>query len=273
MQIHSTVRAQQASRPAPANSPQEKSETGSADTVELSGDKKSAKEWADWVKARSTLTGLIEPLGITVGFLQTPAESLHMFGQTGSALVHGDFGKMSHGFDQIADKAYHPNGVGGAIYRSAQGVEAVTGGAVGALEVYAGMESKDKFLMMMGGADLVGALGSASRAASMDGVALGLGVASTVGRTALVAANLDKFSRTQKVKTFLDAGGSVASSMVKSGFLVTPAIAVMSVCGLGQLAYMNVPSVRGKADKMLDRVFGPEKKPSDVSTTPEGPQE
>lgn len=269
MQIRSTVRPSSVSTAHQARvTSDESAGEGPQDTVDLSTGKKDAKYWAERVKARSTLTGLIEPLGITVGFLQTPGETLEMFGQTGSALLHGNLGKASEGFEKIAYKGYHPEGVGGAVYRSAQGIEAVTGGAVGALEVYAGMESKDKFLVMMGGADLVGALGSASRAASMDGLALGLSVASTVGRTALVATNLDKFSRTQKVKTFLDAGGSVASSMMKSGIWVTPAMAVMTACGLGQLAYMNVSSVRGKADKVLDRVFGPESEPKADQSRP-----
>lgn len=232
----------------------------------LATEKRSAKEWADVVKARGTLVGLVEPLGVTVGYLQTPGETFEMVKDTASALWSGDYQGMSEGIDRLAYKGYHPDGVGGAIYRSAQGLKAVTEGAVGALEVYAGITSNDKFLTAMGGTDLVEAASKATRAFQLDGVSLGLSVAANVGRTVLVASNLDKFSRTQKMKTFLDAGSSVASSMVKSGILVTPALAVMSVCGLGQLAYMNVPAVRGKVDRLLDTAFGAEKKAAAGST-------
>lgn len=239
-------------------------EEASTDTVQLvvsGGKKRSAKELADVVKARATLVGLIEPLGVTLGYLQTPEETFGLVKDTASAMWARDYQGMSDGIDRLAYKGYHPTGVGGAVYRSSQVMKAVTEGAVGALEIYAGVTSNDKFLTAMGGADMVEAASKAARAAQWDGVSLGLSVAANVGRTVLVASNLDKFSRTQKMKTFLDAGASVASSMVKSGFLVTPALAVMSVCGLGQLTYMNVPAVRNKIDGLLDKTFGEEKKP------------
>lgn len=260
MQIRSTVRPGMRTQrrvAAPLASPPE----AASQSVAAGESGRSAKEWADVMKARGTLVGLVEPLGVTVGYLQTPGESFTMVKDTLSSLWSGDYQGVSDGIDKLAYKGYHPEGVGGAIYRSAQGLKAVTEGAVGALEVYAGITSNDKFLTAMGAADLVEACSKATRAFQFDGVSLGLSVAANFGRTALVAANLNKFSRTQKMKTFLDAGSSVASSMVKSGILVTPALAVMSVCGLGQLAYMNVPPVRTRVDGVLDRALGAKREP------------
>lgn len=223
---------------------------------------RTAGEWADLVKQRSTLTGLVEPLGVTVGYLSQATENLSVLADGGSALLSGDFDGVGESLSTLVDKGYNPEGLGGAIYNSALALKTVSGALVGGLEIYAGVKSQDKYLTMMGGADLVGAMGHGARLIDLDGTALGLSIASTAAKTALVLTKPEKYSRTQKVKTILDAGGSVASSMLKSGFLVVPALGVSAVAGVGQIAYMNHDGFRGRVDGLIDRVFGPEKSTS-----------
>ena len=225
-------------------------------------DGQTAKEWADKVKQRSTLVGLVEPAGVVLGYLNNPLLNLRTLADGGSALLKGDFGKVGNSLGTLVDRGYNPQGVGGVVYNSAQAIQAVSGAAVGGLEVYAGLKSGDNYLAMMGGADLLGAAGTTALIFNWDAAALGLSVTSNVAKTALVLSKPEKFSRTQKVKTILDSSGAVASSMLKSGILTVPALGIAAVAGLGQLAYMNLDGFRGKVDKVIDKVIGPEKKPA-----------
>jgi len=225
--------------------------------VELGG--RSAADWADLVKQRSTLVGLVEPAGVVLGYLQNPLLNLRTLADGGSALLHGNFGEVGEALSTLVDRGYNPEGIGGVVYNSAQAMKALSGAAVGGLEVYAGVKSGDKYLAMMGGADLLGAAGTTALIFNWDAASLGLSVTSNVAKTALVLSKPEKYSRTQKVKTILDSSGAVASSMLKAGFLTVPALGVSAVAGLGQLAYMNHEGFRGKVDGVIDKVFGPEK--------------
>ena len=227
--------------------------------VEGLPDGKTAAEWADLVKQRSTLVNLVEPAGVVVGYLSNPLMNLKTLADGGSALIRGDFGGAGDALGTLVDRGYNPTGVGGAIYNSAQVIQTLSGAAVGSLEVYAGVKSGDKYLAYMGGADLVGAAGNAALLMNMDGVSLGLSIASNVARTGLVLAKPEKYSRTQKVKSILDSSGAVASSMLKAGILTVPALGVSAVAGMGQLAYMNHEGFRNRVDKVIEKIFGPEK--------------
>lgn len=256
MLIHSTRRLPPVSAVIP---PQQKVEDEVPDSP-----KKSPTEWVDFIKRRSTLTGLVEPAGVTIGLISNPMLNLGSVAEAGSALIKGDFGGVGASLTEVVDRAYNPTGVGGAIYSSALGITALTGAVVGGLEVYAGVQNDDKYLTMMGIADLVGASSNVSRLVDMDGVALGLATASTVAKTALVLCKPKQFSRTQKVKTMLDATGSVSSALLKSGMLVPPALILSAVTGMGQTAYMNHAGFRGKVDDILDKVFGADKAPIEI---------
>jgi hypothetical protein len=223
-------------------------------------DGKTAAEWADTVKQRSTLVNLVEPVGVVVGYLSHPLMNLKTLADGGSALIRGDFGGVGDSLGTLVDRGYNPDGVGGVIYNSAQVAQAVSGAAVGSLEVYAGLMNNDKYLAMMGGADLLGAAGNAALVANWDAASLGLSMTSNAAKMALVLGKPDKYSRTQKVKTILDSSGAVASSMLKAGFLTVPALGVSAVAGVGQIAYMNHEGFRNKVDKVLDKIFGPEKR-------------
>lgn len=221
--------------------------------------KRSAEDWIDIIKQRSTLTGLVEPLGVTVGYLSQPLTNLKTVAEVGSALFSGDLGAVGAGVETLVDRAYNPHGLGGIIYNSALGIKTATGTLVGGLEVYAGLDTGNKYLVAMGVADLVGASASGCRLFDLDGVALGLSVASNLARTTMVLVKPEQYSRTQKVKTFLDAGGSIASNAMQSGFLVLPALLMTSVTGVGQIAYMNHEGFRNKVDGWLDKIFKPDK--------------
>jgi hypothetical protein len=220
---------------------------------------KTAAEWADTVKQRSTLVNLVEPAGVIVGYLSNPLLNLKTLADGGSALLKGNFGEVGDALGTIVERGYNPEGVGGAIYNSAQVLQTITGAAVGGLEVYAGLKTDDKFLTMMGGADLLGAAGNVALIANWDAASLGLSITSNVAKTALVLGKPKNFSRTQKVKSILDSSGAVASSMLRAGFLTVPALGVSAVAGIGQIAYMNHDGFRNRVDKVIDKVFGPEK--------------
>ena len=230
-----------------------------SDEVKGLPDGKTAAEWADLVKQRSTLVNLVEPAGVVVGYLSNPLMNLRTLADGGAALIKGDFGEAGDALGTLVERGYNPEGVGGAIYDSAQAIQAVSGAAVGGLEVYAGLMNDDKYLAMMGGADLMSAAGNAALIANWDAAALGLSITSNVAKTALVLAKPEKFSRTQKVKSILDSSGAMASSMMKAGFLTVPALGVTAVAGIGQIAYMNHDGFRERVDKVLDKLFGPDK--------------
>lgn len=217
--------------------------------------KKSAEEWIDTIKSRSTLVGLVEPVGVAVGFVSQPMLNLRTLGEGASSIFKGDFGQAGEALNSLVGRAYDPHGIGGKIYDSAQVISAVTGAAVGGLEIYAGLKTKNKYLAMMGGADLVGAAGTTATLMDANGLGLALSIASTATKTGLVLARPKEYTRTQKVKTLLDASGSLASAMLKNGFLVAPALAVSAVAGVGQIAYMNHPGFRNKVDAIIDKIF------------------
>lgn len=217
------------------------------------------------MKQRSTLVNLIEPAGVIVGYLSEPMTNLKTLAEGGSALIKGDFGGTGEALSTLVERGYNPKGVGGALYNSAQAIQAVSGALVGGLEVYAGVKSKDKYLAYMGGADLMGAAGATALLANKDGLSFGLSVASNATRLGLVIAKPEKYSRTQKVKAVLDSSGAVASSMLKAGLLVVPALGVSAVAGMGTVAYMNHEGFRDKVDHMLDKIFKP---PTELFTKP-----
>ena len=256
MVISSTKRAK---RPSPSKP---RTATPKKELIKVDGlpDGKTAAQWADVVKQRSTQVNLVEPAGVVVGYLSHPLMNLKTLADGGSALIHGNFGEAGEALGTLVDRGYNPTGVGGAIYNSAQVIQTISGAAVGGLEIYAGIKSEDKYLAFMGGADLVGAAGNAALLMNLDGASLGLSIASNVAKTGLVLAKPEKYSRTQKVKSILDSSGAVASSMLKAGILTVPALGVSAVAGMGQLAYMNHEGFRNRVDKVIDKIFGPEKK-------------
>lgn len=220
-------------------------------------EQKSASDWIDTIKQRSTLVGLVEPAGTVVGIVSQPMLNLRTIGDGAGALFTGDFQGAGAAVSTVVDRAYNPQGLGGKIYSSGTAIKALSGAAVGGLEVYAGLKSNNKYLTMMGGADLLGAASHVANIADAGGLALGLSIASTASKVGLVLAKPKEFSRTQKVKTILDGSGSVASAMLKNGFLVGPALGVTAVAGIGQMAYMNHPGFRKAVDGILDRIFPP----------------
>ena len=87
------------------------------------------------MKQRSTLVNLIEPAGVIVGYLSEPMTNLKTLAEGGSALIKGDFGGTGEALSTLVERGYNPKGVGGALYNSAQAIQAVSGALVGGLEV------------------------------------------------------------------------------------------------------------------------------------------
>ncbi|MEW6282914.1 MAG: hypothetical protein AB1758_30155, partial [Candidatus Eremiobacterota bacterium] len=135
----------------------------STPTLPARGDEISeGRRIADEIKKRSTLVGLVEPLGVTVGLLSNPVENFHSLQTIATSLWHGDTSGAGAEIGRLVDRSMHPEGVGGVIYKSGLSLRAAVDGLVGGLEVYQGVKRRDPFLGMMGAADLVS--GSASAA-------------------------------------------------------------------------------------------------------------
>lgn len=254
MLIKTSLIAQPKPSPKHSGESQVTRKTPPADSTSQPKPTRTPEQWADLIKERSTLVGLAEPVGVVTGLLSQPMDNLRIVGDGASALVKGDMGGVNRSIDQISERALNPTGIPGGIYHSALVLRAASGLAVGGIEVYAGMKSKNPYLTAMGGADILGGLGTAALVGDLNGLALGLNLTATVAKTGLVLAKPKEYSRTQKVKTILDAGGSAASSMIKSGIMVTPALGVAAVAGVGQIAYMNHEGFRGRVDAILDRL-------------------
>lgn len=210
---------------------------------------------ADKIKQRSTLVGLVEPAGITLGVASHPMENLASLSLIASSAFHGHLGEAGHEVSQLVDRAMNPEGAAGIIYKSGLGLRAAVDGVVGGLELYQGVKNQDKYLKWMGAADLVTCASTASVAAGQPIVGLGLGLAAAASKTYLVLRNPDEYSRIQKVKTLFDAAGTLSSGMLKAGVLIGPALVMNAVFGPTQMLYMNNEGFRKKADKVIDWVI------------------
>jgi len=214
-----------------------------------------AENIVDEIKARSTLVALVQPTAWVSQLASHPAKTSQILAGIGGSVVHGNFGEAGKQLGGMLDDAMHPTGVPGFIYKSGLYMQAGVDTLVGGVEVYAGVRDKDKFLLMMGGADLVGAGSSYAFALGGTGVALGLNIASNVSRAALVLINPDKFSRIQKAKTFFDGMASVSAGLMKAGVASVPALAGYVGFGVTQILYMNNAGFRGKVDAAVDWVM------------------
>jgi hypothetical protein len=210
---------------------------------------------ADQIKSRATLVGLIEPAGITLGLAMTPMQTWDSVSTIASAAFHGNMGDAGKEVGELVDRAMHPGGMAGVVYKSGLGLRAAVDGVVGGLELYQGFKNNDKYLKWMGAADMVTCASTASVAVGQPIVGLGLGLTAAAAKTYLVLKNPDEYSRIQKVKTLFDAAGAVSSGMLKAGFFIGPALAMNAVFGPTQMLYMNNEKFREKADKVIDWVL------------------
>ena len=197
----------------------------------------------------------MEPAGIVLGVATHPTENFHAVQTIAGAVFHGHLGEAGHGVSQLVDKAMHPDGVAGVVYKSGLGLRAAVDGVVGGLELYQGIQNDDQYLKWMGAADLVTCAATSSVALGAPMVGLGLGLAASAAKTYLVLANPEEYSRIQKVKTLFDAAGCVSSGMLKAGILIGPALVMNAVFGPTQMLYMNNEKFRARADQVIDWVI------------------
>lgn len=207
---------------------------------------------ADKIKQRSTLVGLVEPAGITLGLVSNPLENLESLRLIASSALHGDLGGAGREVTELVDRAMTPDGVAGLVYKSGLGLRAAVDGVVGGLELYHGIKNNDRYLRLMGVADLTSGVSTAAMAAGAPLVGLGLGLAAAAGKTYLVLKTPEEYSRIQKMKTLFDAAGAVSSGLLRSGVLIGPALVANAVLGPTQMLYMNHEGFRARADKAID---------------------
>lgn len=212
----------------------------------------SARAWADTIKQRSTLVGLVQPAGILVGLAANPMASVTAAESIAGSVVHGNLGAAVGQLKQQVIRATHPTGVGGIIFRSGLSLGAATDSTVGVLEMCGGLHAKDKYLAMMGGADLLTGASEAAMAAGIGIPAVALSVAAASAKTALVLARPHQYSRIQKVKTLCDAAQAVSTSMILAGVGVVPAMAVDALVGPAEMLYMNSRRFRAGVDHLID---------------------
>lgn len=208
----------------------------------------------DELKRRSTLIGAVQPVTMFGGLAQHPLQTWDTLSHIGSAAVHGDFSTAGAHIGDLGEKLTHPDGIAGGIYRGTLFLETGAGAAIGGLEVYQGIKNKDKFLGIMGGADLLSAGSALAFALSGSIPAFALGIASTATKVGLVLARSKDYSRIQKIKVLSDAAGSIPSLMLKAGMMPLPAMIGNAVIGPAQLLYMNSTWVQKKVDKAIDWV-------------------
>lgn len=208
----------------------------------------------DELKRRSTLIGAVQPVTMFGGLAQHPLQTWDTLSQIGSATLHGDFSSAGTQIGDLGKRLTHPDGIAGGIYRGTLFLETGAGAAIGGLEVYQGIKNHDKFLGIMGGADLLSAGSALGFALSGSAPAFALGLASTATKVGLVLARPNDYSRTQKIKVLTDAAGSIPSLMLKAGILPLPAMIGNAVIGPAQLLYMNSTWVQTRVDKAIDWV-------------------
>ncbi|MGE0496175.1 MAG: hypothetical protein AB7S38_43625 [Vulcanimicrobiota bacterium] len=216
---------------------------------------RSGRDLADKIKQRSTLVGLVEPAGMVLGAATQPLETLATFGDIASSVIHGDFGEAGSHLTGFVDDVLRPEGIGGIVYKSGLGLTAAVNTAVGGLELYEGLKNQDKYLALMGGADLLGAVSNVALMAGAPVPAMGINIVSQAGKVFLVLKNQSEFSRIQKAKTLFDAAGTVSSSLLRTGLATGPALVGNAVFGVGQILYMNHEGFRTRVDHLLDKIL------------------
>ena len=239
------------SSPAPSvNGP----EPGVAPSDDVEKRRSDGRKLIDELKRRSTLIGAVQPLTMFGGLAEHPVQTWDALGHIGSSALHGDFSTSGHQIGELGQKLTHPDGVAGGVYRGTLFLETGTGALIGGLEVYHGVKNKDKYLGIMGGADLLSAGSALGFALSGSTAAFGLGLASTATKVGLVLAHPKDYSRVQKIKVLTDAAGSIPSLMLKAGVLPVPAMIGNAIIGPGQLLYLNSPWVQTRVDHAIDWV-------------------
>lgn len=222
------------------------------------------RKLVDKVKSRAALTGYC---GTAAGFFnlaRNPVETWDGITSIATTLLHGQVTGVGVHVGALVHLANHPSGLGRLAFNGALGLQSISSSTVGSLELYQGFKNRDWFLAKMGMADMVGAAAAATLAAGAPTAALTMSVVSSAAMVALVATNPREYSRIQKVATICDATVTTGFVCMMSGFAVLPAVAATTLTSLAGTLYMNVPSIRRRADKLIDGVlarFRPHPKP------------
>lgn len=214
--------------------------------------RKIGRRIADEVKRRSSLANLVEPAGMILGLLSTPAQTFREVGEIAGSVTHGKFGPAQKQIGEFVGKIFHPHGIGGAVFASGLSVQAASGGIVGLVEAYHGIKNHDKYLGAMGGVDLLSAGGPILMMAHEPLTALGIFVFCALSKAGLVLAKRKEYSRIQKANAVFNLVGAVSFALLQAGLAVVPALAISAIETPIEILYMNSRRFQRRVDKAVD---------------------
>ncbi|MBM3461089.1 MAG: hypothetical protein FJX76_03210 [Armatimonadetes bacterium] len=214
-----------------------------------------ALDTVDDIKARSTLVALVQPAAWITELASHPAQTGAVLAQVGSNLASGNIGAAGAALGGLLGQAVNPTGIARGVYMTGLYMQAGVDALVGAVELHAGFRDNNNALKLMAGADFIGSASSVAFALGNGGTALGLNLASSGARLALIVARPQDYSRIQKAKTVFDGIASASSALMKAN--IAPVAGLVGYIGFGvtQIVYMNNAGFRGRVDAAVDWVI------------------
>lgn len=208
----------------------------------------------DTLKRRSSIVNMLDPVAMTLSLVSKPLETFSSVTHIAGAVFSGQTSDAQAQIESLVHRAVHPVAPYSYAYKGGQVLGAVVDGTVGALEIAQGVRHGDPYMGMMGMADVLGGTASAVVAAGFPGTSLVMTLAAAGAKSGVVLANPGGFTRVQKMKTCFDASFAVATSMLRAGVGVVPALGAQALLATTELAYMNHEGFQQGADAAIDWV-------------------
>ncbi|MHB2016437.1 MAG: hypothetical protein ACYCW6_05765 [Candidatus Xenobia bacterium] len=209
------------------------------------------RDLADDIKGRSTLVGLVEPVGVVAGLATHPGQTWSAASQLFGDVVHHP-GNIPGDVGSISKLAMHPTGIPGIIYNSGVGLSAAVTGVVGGVELYEGIKNHDKFYGGVGAVDLASASSGVCVMVGQPIAGVAVSAVTAAARLGLVFAKPKEFSRIQKAQAVFTGLSACTQSLMQASVLPGPATFVAGAVGTAQILYFNVPSVRNGVNHAVD---------------------
>jgi hypothetical protein len=203
----------------------------------------------DSIKRRATLVDLVEPLAMVGGLAEHPVNTLKALQGMGSSLAHGDLTTLGQQFSRFEVSTTHPQGIAGLAYKNSLFVSTGVYGLVGGAEIVEGAKAHDKYLALMGGADLMAAGSECAFGLSSAPVAIGLGIASAVSLAALVLGRPRHYSHMQKVIALGNAASTIPAVLLQAGRMPVPATIAAAIISPAVMLYANSSWARTHIDQ------------------------
>lgn len=206
----------------------------------------------DTLKRRSSIVNMLDPAAMTLSLVAKPMETLASVAHIAGAVWTGQTADAQAQIEGLVHRAVHPPAPYSYAYKGGQVLGALVDGTVGGLEIAQGIRHKDPFMGLMGVADVLGGSASAVVAAGFPGTSLVMTLAAAGAKSTLVLAHPQGFTRVQKMKTCFDASFAVATSMLRAGVGVVPALGAQALLASAELAYMNHEGFQRTTDAAID---------------------